>query len=139
MTIRFWVEGKKLADPDADVHWFDKVKAWVGPAIWEDSTKPGSYVPLPTVPKPQVDLPEPKARTWVGWVEQGFRSAFGAIVPQLAVKDGKTVEIGGVTGLFGRLRKPRLGEHSTGEVVAILKKVSNSFRLVSLKDGPPPF
>lgn len=97
------------------------MKKWVGPAIWEDSTKPGSYVPRPSIPKPEPVAVVQPDRGWTGWVVDGLTSVFAGILPR---RKGPNGEIEGpANGMFKRARKPRLGEHSTGEVVAELKKV----------------
>ena len=60
-------------------------------------------------------------RGWTGWVVDGLTSVFAGILPR---RKGPNGEIEGpANGMFKRARKPRLGEHSTGEVVAELKKV----------------
>lgn len=52
----------------------------------------------------------------------GLTSVFAGILPR---RKGPNGEIEGPSsGMFKRARKPRLGEYSTGEVVAELKKVS---------------
>lgn len=132
MLVRFWVEGQVPHDSNAeqDVYWWDTVKAWIGPLIWEDSTKPGSYQPLPTRPSPPVSAPPvptppPQPQSWGNWVASGLGSVFGGLVPKLATGQDGHPTTGGV-GMFKRARKPSLGEYSTGEVTAELKKVSQA-------------
>lgn len=122
MIVRFWVEGQ-VPDNGEEEYWWDTVKKWVGPLIWEDSERPGSYVPTPTHPKPPPPPPPPEpAQTWGGWVAGGLSSVFGGLVPRVKVgEDGKPTT--GGAALFKRARKPALGEFSTGEAIAELKKV----------------
>lgn len=126
MIVRFWVEGQ-VPDNGEEKYWFDTVKEWVGPLIWEDSTKPGSYVPTPTHPKPSPPPPPPEpAQTWGGWVAGGLSSVFGGLVPRVKVGENGQPTTGGAA-LFKRARKPALGEFSTAEAVAELKKVRLTF------------
>lgn len=122
MLVRFWVEGQ-VPDNGEDNYWWDTVKEWVGPLIWEDSSKPGSYVPQPTHPKPAPPPPAPEpAQTWGGWVAGGLGSVFGGLVPKTKVGEDGQPTTGGAS-MFKRARKPTLGEFSTAEAVAELKKV----------------
>lgn len=130
LLLRFYVEGTPLPSEGEDEHIFDTIKKWIGPLIWEDSSKPGSYVPRPTFPKaepPPVVVPP---RTWLGWVTDGIYSAFAGILPPRAqVVDGKLVE---AKGMFARIRKPTLGEYDSGEGTAQLIKVRTTGPLSEL-------
>ena len=127
MLVRFWVEGQ-VPDNGEDKYWWDTVKEWGGPLIWEDSTKPGSYVPQPTHPKPAPSPPPPPPpQTWGGWVSSGLSSVFGGLVPRTTVGENGQPTTGSAS-LFKRARKPQLGEFSTGEAVAELKKVGSGSR-----------
>lgn len=105
------------------------MKKWIGPLIWEDSTKPGSYVPRPSHPvvEPVVVVEEVRKRSWSEWFGDGVYSVVGGIVPRLGKKkeEGGKEEKKGTQSLFTRKnRRPKLGEHNTGEVVAELVKVN---------------
>lgn len=120
MIVRFWVEGTEKRDNDEDKTYWDHVKKWVGPLIWEDSTKPGSYVPRPSNPKPAPPPPPPEQpKTWGGWLVGSVASAFGGIVPRARTDEHGHRE----ASLFKKARRPALGEYSTAECVAELKKV----------------
>ncbi|KAM0792922.1 hypothetical protein ACM66B_002681 [Microbotryomycetes sp. NB124-2] len=126
MQVRFWVEGKAPASDTDDENkvWWDTVKEWVGPLVWEDSSKPGSYKPRPTHPPPNPPPSPPQAseqdNSWSNWVRSGLGSVFGGLVPNLKARDGQST--GSTATILKRARKPALGEHTTGEVVAELKK-----------------
>lgn len=142
MLVRFWVEGQ-VPDNGEEKYWFDTVKEWIGPLIWEDSTRPGSYVPQPTHLKPAPPPPSPPPpQTWGGWIGGGLSSVFGGLVPRTKVgEDGQPTT--GSASLFKRARKPHLGEFSTGEAVAELKKVCCHFlndtkSLLTLTSPPGP-
>lgn len=118
LFVKFWVEGLAPVN-DTDTNWWDTVKKWVGPLIWEDSSRPGSYVPTPSVPKVEPPPPEPVGRTWGGWAADGLASVFGGIIPRRKDANGAAAR----ESLFARPRKPALGEYYTGEVFAELEKV----------------
>ncbi|GAA5835474.1 hypothetical protein JCM11251_005245 [Rhodosporidiobolus azoricus] len=142
LFVRFWVEAR---DPHAEDEgglqsWMDWAKRWIGPAIWEDSNNPGSYQPhLDSERREREDRALEEARraeeerkrrkTWGGWLASGVESLWtGAVGGAFGGKsgfrgtraDGEEGASGG--GLFRRQRKPRLGEFTTGEVVAELEK-----------------
>lgn len=100
----------------------DMAKRFIGPIIWEDSTKPGSYVPRKE-PKEEAPVELPPPQSWGSWVGGGVASLFGGILP--TSRDGadgkKTVQ----PSMFKRVMRPKPGEHWTGECVAELKKVSS--------------
>lgn len=140
LLVRFWIESTPLpTDPslEPEIPWFDTIKSYIGPVIWEDSTKPGSYTPRPSasvlaaieVEKEREAEVAKEGQTWGGWVREGVYSVFGGIIPRPqsssknGTKDGEKKT--GAASLFTRKsRRPRRGEHTSGEVVAELKKVS---------------
>ncbi|KAK4046498.1 hypothetical protein OIV83_006024 [Microbotryomycetes sp. JL201] len=132
MQVRFWVEGKAPATDGQDENkvWWDTVKEWVGPLVWEDSSKPGSYKPRPTHPPPNPP-PEPivdmRDDSWSTWLRNGLGSVFGGLVPNLK---GPGQTAGSSATILKRARKPALGEYTTGEVVAELKKDPNTGHFV---------
>jgi hypothetical protein len=125
MIVRFWVEG--TAPPDAsETNWMDTLKKWIGPIIFEDSHRPGSYVPTPSIkPSPPLPPPPPPPRTWLQWTGDGFTSLFGSLIPSTG-KDGQTVGGEAITpsSMFRRPRRPSPNEFWTGEATAELIKVS---------------
>lgn len=128
LYVKFWVEGTSPKS-DQDETWFDTVKKWIGPVIWEDSSKPGSYVPRPTVPKVEPPPPEPVRQSWSGWAGGALASVFGGIIPRRKDAAGGPSREGG--SLFTKARKPTLGEYSSGEVFAELVKVRYRFAMAS--------
>ena len=123
MIVRFWVEGTPLPVEGEDVYWFDIVKQWIGPLIYEDSANPGAYVPRPTFPKvePSPPLPPP-VQSWSSWVGGGVLSLFGGLIPSIGQKQpGENQPV--QSTMFKRVMRPAPGEHFTGEAVAELKKV----------------
>lgn len=124
MLVRFWVEAQEPKPADGqDAYWWDTVKSYVGPLIWEDSNKPGSFTPQPTHPKPAPPPPEPEPpQSWGAWAASELGSVFGGLVPRLAKGPDGQATTGGAA-MFKRARKPSLGEFSTGEATAELKKV----------------
>ena len=126
LTVSFWVEGSPNPERAAamakdDSLWY-RVKEWVGPLVWEDSRKPGSYVPQPTQPPPPPPTPPPEDRTWVGSIKSSVKGAFSALVPRL--KSGASTVEGMLT------RKPKRGHYTSGECVAILKRDPQSGNFV---------
>ena len=138
MIVRFWVEGTPLPVEGEDVYWFDTVKQWIGPLVYEDSSNPGAYVPRPTFPKvePSPPLPLPQ-QSWASWVGVGVLSLFGGLIPNLGSKKaGENTPV--QSNMFKRASRPAPGEHFTGEAVAELKKVRLiplSFRFRAVIDG----
>ncbi|KAL8279336.1 hypothetical protein RQP46_008373 [Phenoliferia psychrophenolica] len=127
LFIKFWIEAVPLKS-DEDETWWDVVKSYVGPIIWEDSSKPGSYVPRPSVPKVAPPPPEPVRQTWAGWAGEGLASVFGGIIPRRKDATGGQAKDGG--SLFTKARKPALGEYASGEVFAELVKDSETGNFV---------
>lgn len=123
MIVRFWVEGTPLPVEGEDVYWFDTVKKWIGPLIYEDSTNPGAYVPKPTFPKVEpLDPTPPPPQSWASWVGGGVLSLVGGLIPsygQRKAGESKPVQ----SSMFKRVMRPAPGEHYTGEAVAELMKV----------------
>jgi hypothetical protein len=102
------------------------LKKWIGPIIFEDSHRPGSYVPTPSIkPSPPLPPPPPPPRTWLQWTGDGFTSLFGSLIPSTG-KDGQTVGGEAITpsSMFRRPRRPSPNEFWTGEATAELIKVS---------------
>lgn len=125
MIVRFWVEGTPPKD-DRETNWMDTLKKWIGPIIFEDSYRPGSYVPTPSIkPNPAPPPPPPPPRTWSGWVGDGLAAVFGSLIPT-TTKDGKKTGGEAVTpaNMFKKPRRPKAGEYWTGEATAELRKVS---------------
>ncbi|GAA6019743.1 hypothetical protein JCM11491_005236 [Sporobolomyces phaffii] len=145
LFIRFTVEGRP--DPNAptsagvdgaaaDESWLDWCKRWIGPLVWEDSHRPGNYHPsLSTDAEERARALERadaarreedrRTKSWTGWAAGFVGNAFGGITRGVAsggaaTREGADAPGGG--GLFKRLRKPKLGEYSSGEVVAELQK-----------------
>ncbi|CEQ39205.1 SPOSA6832_00731 [Sporobolomyces salmonicolor] len=133
LFVRFWVEGVDPSQPVEET-WLDWAKKWIGPAVWEDSHRPGAYQPKMSSEEREAEEKSEKQRikraederkrsSWGGWILSGLGGAFGGMVGGL--RGAKGGEEGASTpggGLFGRARKPKLGEHTTGEVVAELQK-----------------
>lgn len=127
MLVRFWIEGlPPSTGEEEEVHWFDKIKYYISPLIFEDSKNPGAFVPKPTIPKKVEAIVLPVEEiSWRKWVEKGLRNGaralFGGIIP-VTTESGKS----GTTqsGLFKRVMRPKPGEHWTGEAHAELKKVN---------------
>ncbi|GAA5914100.1 uncharacterized protein JCM6883_005880 [Sporobolomyces salmoneus] len=126
LFIRFTVEGR---DPEREKRereesWIEWGKRWIGPIVWEDSKHPEKYQASLTASEREA---EEKREFEKREKEEGkgfWRNAFGGITNAFSLGGGSaasaTTEGGG--GLFKRLRKPKLGEYSTGEVVAELQK-----------------
>ncbi|KAK4048055.1 hypothetical protein OIO90_005956 [Microbotryomycetes sp. JL221] len=130
MQVRFWVEGNPLQRTNDMTNenriWWDTVKEWVGPLVWEDSSKPGSFKPRPTLPQPNPPPSPPpvphKDESWSSWVRTGLTNAFGGLVPNLNGNTGRDGNGHASASILKRARKPELGQYMTGEVVAELKK-----------------
>lgn len=138
LVVRFWVEGASAKSKlPGEENWWDTVKGWVGPLIWEDSTKPGSYVPRPSGSSSQIEVEKPPPvpevkRSWAGWVGDGLASVVGGLIPRPGKNGTLTGDVpGGGASVFKRPRKPLLGEFETGEAVAELKKVSFQFLVIA--------
>jgi hypothetical protein len=137
LFVRFWIEAR---DPHSteEESWMDWAKRWIGPAIFEDSHNPGAYQPrldsevkeeekrvLEKARKVRED--EERRKSWGGWISSGVSNAtsnaFGGLFGGSKGFRGSRGEGEEAPGLFKRQRKPKLGEHATGEVVAELEKV----------------
>lgn len=124
LLVRFWVEGVEPESSEPET-WLGWAKRWIGPAIYEDSHNPGNYHPSPSPPagghleaSPVPAVHKQGWGEWVGGAVSGFvGSAVGGLVPKGL---GGAKEGSRVMGMIPR--KPRLGEYSTGEVTAELKK-----------------
>ncbi|GAA6003368.1 hypothetical protein JCM10207_000299 [Rhodosporidiobolus poonsookiae] len=132
LFVRFWIEARDPADAHAGESWMDWAKRWVGPAIWEDSHNPGAWQPRVSaeqeaeeerkrVEKERKDAAE-RRKTWGGWLSAGLGSALGGLTGGKGGLSGRRTDGEDQGGFFRRQRKPRLGEFSTGEVVAELQK-----------------
>ncbi|GAA6008225.1 uncharacterized protein JCM10292_004097 [Rhodotorula paludigena] len=142
LFVRFYVEGSDPLAHDA-LHgadtWLDWAKRWIGPAVWDDSSRPGAYQPRLSSGLTEHEeearleaerrraLDAQRAQSWGGWVAGGVGSAvksmFGGVRGLRGAQqpgDGDAGLAG--AGFFRRQRKPRLGEYTTGEVVAELQK-----------------
>jgi len=134
LFIRFYVEGQDPNEEGKDESWLDWAKTWVGPLVWQDSHHPTNYNPklsadLRREEEEQLEMKrkrledEEKRRTsWTSWLGGFVGGAFGGVTRGVREAEGTS----GGGGLFKRARKPKLGEHYTGEVVAELQKVSFS-------------
>ncbi|SCV72465.1 BQ2448_4002 [Microbotryum intermedium] len=128
MRIQFWVQAH---DPIADQKaWWPWIKRFVSVAIWQDSTQPTAFV---TRDEKRAELEEQKKLLeekekkpvgWGEWVVGGMSSALKGLVPRTSTASNSGRDSNGTSGaaLFKRARKPDLGEWSTAEVVAELKK-----------------
>lgn len=131
LFIRFVVEGR---DPnrealESDESWLDWAKKWIGPLVWQDSHHPDNYHPTLSIDEREREralalererAEEAKKSSWSGFLANAFGGLTRGIMGSSSSSNGST-EGGG--GLFKRLSKPKLGEYSTGEVVAELQKV----------------
>ncbi|GAA5911214.1 hypothetical protein JCM8208_005763 [Rhodotorula glutinis] len=140
LFVRFYVEGTDplAAEAQAGETWLDWAKRWIGPAVWEDSHRPGGYAPrlsnglteeeeeqrLERERRRAVDTE--RSKSWTGWASTKVGGVVGSMFGGLGGlrngpgADGEAGASG--PGLFRRARKPRLGEYTTGEVVAELQK-----------------
>lgn len=141
LFVRFYVEGTDplAAEAQAGETWLDWAKRWIGPAVWEDSHRPGGYAPrlsnglteeeeeqrLERERRRAVD--DERRKSWTGWASSKVGGVVGSMfggLGGLRTGTGADGEAGASgPGLFRRARKPRLGEYTTGEVVAELQKV----------------
>ncbi|GAA5942435.1 Tim21p [Sporobolomyces koalae] len=127
LFIRFTLSAR---DPAAELEaqeesWLDWSKKWIGPLVWQDSHHPEQYQPhLSTDPKPvepeigTKSQRDSRSQGWTGWFGGFVGAAFGMTSGKGFISDSSN----GESGLFKRLRKPKLGEFSQGEVVAELQK-----------------
>ncbi|GAA5872485.1 hypothetical protein JCM8547_006928 [Rhodosporidiobolus lusitaniae] len=139
LFVRFWIEARDPSSTGGENEsWMDWGKRWIGPAIWEDSHNPGAYQPVLEGEKKREEeeraVAEAKRRederrrnaSWFGRLGAGLSGAASAAVGGVWGGKGGYRGTRGegeeVPGLFRRQRKPKLGEHATGEVVAELEK-----------------
>ncbi|SGY69214.1 BQ5605_C004g02977 [Microbotryum silenes-dioicae] len=126
MRIRFWVQAH---DPIMDQEaWWPWIKRFVSVAIWQDSTRPEAFVTrdekraeLEEMKNLQVEK-ENKPVGWGQWAVGGISSALKGLVPRTSTALNTAQNGTSGAALFKRARKPDLGEWSTAEVVAELKK-----------------
>ncbi|GEM09086.1 mitochondrial inner membrane translocase complex, subunit Tim21 [Rhodotorula toruloides] len=149
LFVRFYVEGTDplAAEAAANESWLDWAKRWIGPAVWEDSHHPGTYRPKLSSGLTEEEeearieeerrekLDEERRKTWGGWLSSSVGSAVGSVFGGLnGLRGGAVAEEGaassGRRGFFSRQKKPRLGEYTTGEVVAELRKDPTSGHFV---------
>ncbi|GAA6055434.1 hypothetical protein JCM3770_006992 [Rhodotorula araucariae] len=140
LFVRFYVEGTDplAAEAQAGETWLDWAKRWIGPAVWEDSHHPGGYAPrlssglTEEEEEARIESERRKAReeeqkkTWSGWAVSKVGGAVGSMFGGVRGLRGSQAADGdtGASGpsFFRRAKKPRLGEYTTGEVVAELQK-----------------
>ncbi|BGP29657.1 hypothetical protein JCM10296v2_001396 [Rhodotorula toruloides] len=140
LFVRFYVEGTDplAAEAAANESWLDWAKRWIGPAVWEDSHRPGTYRPKLSSGLTEEEeearieaerrkkLDEERRKSWGGWLSSSVGSAVGSVFGGVkGLRGGAGAEDGAASsgrGFFSRQKKPRLGEYTTGEVVAELKK-----------------
>ncbi|GAA5963593.1 hypothetical protein JCM3765_004335 [Sporobolomyces pararoseus] len=134
LFIRFIVEGKdpNAAKEEQEESWLDWSKKWIGPLVWQDSKHPENYNPTLSkhLEQEQERLRKEKEQqerssltsSWSNYLSSTLSSAFGGLLPKSSSTTINNSSNEGGSGLFKRLRKPKLGEFSTGEVVAELIK-----------------
>ena len=143
LFIRFYVEGQDPSREGEEESWLDWAKINIGPLIWQDSHHPTNYNPKLSADtrreeeeelelrRKQSEEEEKRRTSWKSWLGGFVGGAFGGVTRGVREAEGSSSSGG---GLFKRARKPKLGEHYTGEVVAELQKVRSlpSFLFLSL-------
>ena len=139
LFIRFIVQGKdpNSAKEEEEESWLDWSKKWIGPLVWQDSKHPENYNPILSKDLERERLrheEEEEARrkkslasSWSNYLTSTISSAFGGLLPKTITSSSSTNE---GSRLFKRLKKPKLGEFTTGEVVAELVKNSETNQFV---------
>lgn len=126
---------------DLVAHYWDWAKRWIGPLVWDDSTRPGAYDPklsngltaseleakLERERREQLDR-DRAAASWSGWAADRLGAVVGSMLGGLGALRGPPTHAassgaGGDGGYFRRPRKPAYGEYTSAEVVAELQKV----------------
>lgn len=153
LFVRFYVEGTDplAAEAQANETWLDWAKRWIGPAVWEDSHRPGGYAPRLSNGLTEEEeearlererrraVEEERRKSWSGWAASKVGGVVGSMFGGV---HGLRTGAGGVdgdagaagSGFFRRAKKPRLGEYTTGEVVAELQKVRRRASLLPLSE-----
>ncbi|GAA5886587.1 hypothetical protein JCM3774_003307 [Rhodotorula dairenensis] len=134
-------------------HYWDWAKRWIGPLVWDDSTRPGAYDPklsngltaselelkLERERRAQLDAEKSAAAavSWSGWIANQVGSLVGSMFGGFGAGalTGRSATstpggAGGGEGYFRRPRKPAYGEYTSAEVVAELQKDPNTGHFV---------